>query len=83
MPTAPSASRRFMAQGWGVYMMTYRGYGGGTGSPTETDNVADARLAYGALVLEGVPADSIVLYGESLGSGIAVRHAAERPVGRA
>ena len=43
-----------MAQGWGVYMMTYRGYGGGTGSPTETANVADARLAYGALVLEGV-----------------------------
>ena len=46
--------RRFMAEGWGVYMMTYRGYGGGTGNPTEIDNVADARLAYGALVLEGV-----------------------------
>ena len=45
---------QFMAQGWGVYMMTYRGYGGGTGSPTETANVADARLAYGALLLEGV-----------------------------
>ena len=25
---------RFMAQGWGVYMMSYRGYSGGTGSPT-------------------------------------------------
>ena len=25
--------RRFMAEGWGVYMMTYRGYGGGTGKP--------------------------------------------------
>ncbi len=23
--------RRFMAEGWGVYMMTYRGYGGSTG----------------------------------------------------
>ena len=70
-----------MAQGWGVYMMTYRGYGGGTGSPTETANVADARLAYGALVLEGVEPASIVLYGESLGSGIAVRLATERTVG--
>ena len=80
---ANRASRieRFMAQGWGVYMMTYRGYGGGTGSPTETANVADARLAYGALVLEGVEPTSIILYGESLGSGIAVRLATERPVG--
>ena len=41
---------RFMGEGWGVYMMTYRGYGGGTGKPTEAHNVADARLAYGALV---------------------------------
>jgi pimeloyl-ACP methyl ester carboxylesterase len=71
---------RFMGEGWGVYMMTYRGYGGGTGSPTEAANVADARLAYGALVLEGVKPASIILYGESLGSGIAVRIAAERPV---
>jgi len=71
--------RRFMAEGWGVYMMTYRGYGGGTGSPSETANVADARLAYGALVQEGVDPASIVLYGESLGTGIAVRIATERP----
>ena len=72
--------RRFMAEGWGVYMMTYRGYGGSTGRPTEVNNVADARLAYGALVLEGVPAESIILYGESLGSGVATRIAVERPV---
>ena len=72
--------RRFMAEGWGVYMMTYRGYGGSTGRPTEINNVADARLAYGALVLEGVPAESIILYGESLGTGIATRIAVERPV---
>jgi fermentation-respiration switch protein FrsA (DUF1100 family) len=62
-------------------MMTYRGYGGSTGSPTETANVADARLAYGALVLDGIEPISIVLYGESLGSGVAVRIATERPVG--
>jgi fermentation-respiration switch protein FrsA (DUF1100 family) len=71
---------RFMEEGWGVYMMTYRGYGGSTGSPTEDNNVADARLAYGALVHEGVPATSIIVYGESLGTGIAVRIAAERQV---
>ena len=70
-----------MDQGWGVYMMTYRGYGGSTGSPSEAANVADARLAYAALVKEGVRPKSIVVYGESLGSGIAVRIAAELPVG--
>jgi fermentation-respiration switch protein FrsA (DUF1100 family) len=72
--------RRFMAEGWGVYMMTYRGYGGSTGTPTEVNNVADARLAYGALVLEGVAPESIILYGESLGTGIATRIAVERRV---
>jgi fermentation-respiration switch protein FrsA (DUF1100 family) len=71
---------RFMGEGWGVYMMTYRGYGGGTGKPTEAHNVADARLAYGALVHEGVEPSSIILYGESLGTGVAVRLAAERQV---
>jgi fermentation-respiration switch protein FrsA (DUF1100 family) len=71
---------RFMNEGWGVYMMTYRSYGGSTGSPSEAANVADARLAYQALVREGVPPTSIVAYGESLGSGIAVRIAAELPV---
>lgn len=80
---AVRASRiaRFMHEGWGVYMMTYRGYGGSTGAPSETANVADARLAYHALVREGVPPRSIVAYGESLGSGIAVRLATEVPVG--
>ena len=73
--------RRFMDEGWGVCMMTYRGYGGGTGSPSETANVADARLAYGALVQEGVDPASIILYGESLGTGVAVRLATERPAG--
>ena len=45
--------RRFMNEGWGVCMMSYRGYSGSKGSPTETANVADARLAYGALVQDG------------------------------
>jgi uncharacterized protein len=71
--------RRFMGQGWGVYMMAYRGYAGSSGYPTEANNVADARLAHGALVLEGVPPESIILYGESLGTGVAARIAAERP----
>jgi len=73
--------RQFLGEGWGVYMMAYRGYAGSTGKPTEVANVADARLAYGALRLEGVAADAIIAYGESLGTNVAARIAVERPVG--
>ena len=70
--------RRFMGQGWGLYMMAYRGYAGSTGYPTEANNIADARRAYDGLVQEGVPAGSIILYGESLGTNVATRMAAEK-----
>lgn len=70
--------RAYMDLGWGVYMMSYRGYGGSGGTPSETANVADARIAYGALLLEGVKPESLILYGESLGSGVAARLATER-----
>lgn len=73
-----SRIRAYTDMGWGVYMMTYRGYGGSGGSPSEYANVADARLAYGALVMEGVAPEGLILYGESLGSGIAARIATER-----
>jgi uncharacterized protein len=70
--------QRFMGQGWGVFMMAYRGYAGSTGYPTEANNIADARRAYDALVQEGVPASSIIVYGESLGTNVATRMAAEK-----
>lgn len=70
--------RAYTAMGWGVYMMSYRGYGGSGGSPSEQANVADARIAYGALVLEGVDPSQLILYGESLGTAVAARIATER-----
>ncbi len=70
---------RFMAEGWGVFMMTYRGYGGSTGSPTEAHNVADAKRAYDQLVQRGSDPQSIFIYGESLGTGVAVQVAMEKP----
>ena len=69
---------RFMAEGWGILVMTYRGYGGSTGKPTERDNIADAVRAYDRLIALGVTADDIVLYGESLGTGVASRVALQR-----
>jgi len=71
--------QRFMDEGWGVFMLAYRGYSGSTGSPTEAANVADAGATYDALVRGGVAPASIILYGESLGTGVAARLATERP----
>lgn len=69
---------RFMGQGWGVFMMAYRGYAGSGGTPTETDNIADAIRAYDYLAAQGLKPGEIILYGESLGTGVAARVAVER-----
>jgi uncharacterized protein len=71
---------RYQNAGLGILMMSYRGYSGSTGSPTETNNIADARLAYDHLAEQGLKPSDIFLYGESLGSGIAVQLAAAVPV---
>lgn len=73
--------RRYVSRGYGVLMLSYRGYSGSTGSPSESANVADAKLAYDALIKDGVEPDDIIVYGESLGSGVAVQVAADREVG--
>ena len=70
----------FQAQGFGVFFLSYRGYGASTGSPSEQGLMTDARTAYDWLVDKGIAAERIVLIGESLGSGVAVQIAAERTV---
>lgn len=72
--------RRLIAAGYGLFAPTYRGYPGATGQPSEAANVADAVMAYDALVATGVKPSDIVLYGESLGSGVAVQLAGQRQV---
>jgi fermentation-respiration switch protein FrsA (DUF1100 family) len=66
--------------GWGVLLLEYRGYGGNPGSPSETGLVADARAGWDMLRTMGFPPSRILLWGESLGSGVAVRLAVERDV---
>lgn len=72
--------RKYTARGFGLLMMSYRGFSGSSGVPSEHANVADAKLAYDVLLAKGVRSDRIVLYGESLGTGVAVQLAAEKPV---
>jgi len=72
--------RRYLNRGRGIFMMSYRGYSGSSGLPSEVANVADAKLAYDTLVREGVNPRDIILYGESLGTGVAVQVASEKKV---
>ena len=70
--------RPFLDAGLGVLLAGYRGYGGNPGSPSEDGFYADARAWLGHLDSIGVVAADIVLYGESLGTGVAVQMAHER-----
>jgi len=69
-----------VAHGIGLLAVSYRGYGGSTGSPTEAGLIEDARTAY-AFANQRYP-ERIVPWGESLGSGVAIALAAEKPVSR-
>lgn len=69
--------REFAAAGWGVLLLDYRGYGGNPGSPSEEGLALDARAAYDAVRGLGIAPGRVVVWGESLGSAVAVRLARE------
>lgn len=71
----------YRSAGYGLLMMSYRGYSGSSGSPSEEANAADAAMAYRQLIADGVSPSSIVVYGESLGTGVTTRLADGHPVG--
>lgn len=73
--------RPYLDAGFGVLLLSYRGYGPNPGAPTEAGLYADGRAALASLESSGVAADRIVLYGESLGSGVAIELAAHTSVG--
>jgi uncharacterized protein len=73
--------RKLIADGIGLVAVEYRGYGGNPGSPSEQGFIADAKAAYDFAV-KHYPTPQLVLWGESIGSGVAVALAAENPVGR-
>ncbi len=67
------------ADGTGLLALCYRGFGGSIGTPSEDGLIRDARAAYGFAAARA-PANRIVLFGESLGTAVAVALAAERPI---
>lgn len=76
-----SKVRGFLDQGYGVLLVAWRGYSGNAGSPTEAGLYADGRAALKFLERQGIRTKEIVLYGESLGAGVAVE-LASRGAGR-
>ena len=73
--------RRFAREGYGALLVEYRGYGGNPGAPTEAGLFEDARAGLEFLRAQGIAAGRIVLYGESLGTAVAVHAATRGPVG--
>ena len=66
---------------WSVAALNYRGYGLSDGRPGEAALRVDALTLYDRLAArEDVDAERIVVLGRSLGSGVAVQLAANRPV---
>jgi uncharacterized protein len=72
--------RRFADEGLGVLLLEYRGYGGNPGSPCERGLYTDAEAAIAFLERQEIAPDRLVLWGESLGSAVAVDMAARREV---
>lgn len=73
--------RKLIDAGIGLVALEYRGYGGFPGSPSEQGFIDDGQAAY-RFAAAHYPVQQLVLWGESLGSGVAVAVAAEQPVGR-
>lgn len=68
----------FHTLGLAVFIIDYRGFGQSTGKPSVSGTIQDARAAWQWLTEQkGVPASHIVLFGRSLGGGVAAALAGE------
>lgn len=74
--------RLLAGMGVNVLAFDYRGYGRSEGSPDEQGTYRDADAAWRYVVeTRGEPAQRVVLFGESLGGGVAIELASRRRVG--
>jgi uncharacterized protein len=73
--------RGITADGTGLVALSYRGYAGSSGQPSEPGLLLDAAAAY-AFTAARYMTDQIVVWGFSLGTGVAVALAADHPVGK-
>jgi len=62
-----------------LYLLHYRGYGGSTGSATEQANHSDAAALFKRVHAQH---SEVVVFGRSLGTGVAVRLASQAPASK-
>lgn len=79
--TAAQVADPFVRAGYGFLIAEYRGYSGLRGSPSEAGLYSDARALLRELLAHGVESRHIILFGHSLGTGVAVQMASEFRVG--
>jgi fermentation-respiration switch protein FrsA (DUF1100 family) len=76
-----SRFRGLTSDGTGLVAVSYRGYAGSSGHPSEQGLLRDAAAAY-AFTSARYGVDRIIVWGFSLGSGVAVALAADHPIGK-
>ena len=76
-----SRFRGIISDGTGLVALSYRGYAGSSGQPSEQGLLLDAAAAY-AFTAARYSADRIAVWGFSLGTGVAVAVAAAHPIGK-
>jgi uncharacterized protein len=73
--------RDITSDGTGLLALSYRGYAGSSGRPSEQGLLLDAAATY-AFASARYDANRIVVWGFSLGSGVAVALAADQQIGK-
>lgn len=72
--------RQLYQRGISVFIFDYRGYGRSTGKPTEVGLYQDALASYDYLIHQRrISPERLIIFGRSLGSGVAGEVAVQRP----
>ncbi len=69
--------RPYLDEGYGLLLVEYRGYGENSGKPTEDGFYKDGIAAIEFLSKQNISKKQTILYGESLGCGLAVKLSTE------
>jgi uncharacterized protein len=70
---------QFRRCGLGAFLVDYRGYGMSMGHPTEAGLYKDAAAAYRECLQRGISPAKLIIHGQSLGGGVAVFLASQKP----
>ena len=65
--------RSFLEEGYGLFLVEYRGYGKNPGNPSEDGFHKDGDAALEFLTKQNISKQKTILYGESLGCGLTVK----------